>query len=63
MSDWKCERCNKSLDLENAVTISHGSVVRWNLAVLCEPCYDELLAAAIEYTHKFTPSGKAEVAR
>jgi transposase-like protein len=62
MSDWKCERCNKSLDLENAVTISHGSVARWNLAVLCEPCADELLAAQqIEETHKFTPSGPASV--
>ncbi len=44
MSDWKCERCNKSLDLENAVTIRHGQEVKWNLAVLCEPCCDELLA-------------------
>ncbi len=44
MNDWICVKCGKGLKIEEVFTIKHGSESRWNLAPLCEPCVDLILA-------------------
>jgi len=44
MDGNKCQCCGKHVPIEEAFTIRHGKEPKWNMATLCEPCCDKLLA-------------------
>ena len=63
MNPISCTRCHVNLTVDVTWTVCHGRDKRWNLALLCELCCDELLEREKNPVQIITCEPPSEVCR